>query len=212
MLFFYLQKKLPALLIMTTTFMVLASLFAATQALERQGVKKEQAAYIPVTIPSSPPHPSQESVDLALKLFKIDVPHGIHHPVYDASLSDRGITSINGFDKDRRVKIGPGAFTSWGMLGSTLAHEIEVHGKQNFSLIRFKDLIGLQGTVDAEREAYLHEVKHSTRFGLTPMEINSIVDTMNFYYPKPEGEDSLVLSQTKRGFLDPQRRFSHPAP
>ncbi|RYZ81305.1 MAG: hypothetical protein EOP04_24245 [Proteobacteria bacterium] len=102
-------------------------------------------------------------------------------------LEDRGLTTLNGYGKKLEVTIGPAAFTSWAVLGSTLAHEVEIHCNQNFSLIRMKDMLGLEGTNGAEREAYMHELSNSDRFKLKEADQASIRETMEYYYPAREG-------------------------
>src|SRR5690606_25474533 len=87
--------------------------------------------------------------------------------------------------------IGPSAFASWALLGSTLAHEIEVHCHQNFTLIRLFDIAGWEGTENAEREAYAHELAHADRFGLTSDDRYSIAQTLQYYYPERKLPDSL---------------------
>jgi hypothetical protein len=83
-----------------------------------------------------------------------------------------------------KVFVGPTAFSSWGMLGSTLAHEVEVHCRQNFPLIVLKDQLGLDGTVEAEREAYEYEIQNAGRFGLDHRDQNLIAATVEYYYPR----------------------------
>ena len=88
------------------------------------------------------------------------------------------------------MTIGPAAFASWSLLGSTLAHELEVHCRQNFTLIRMQDLMGAQGTLKAERDAYAHELAHAERFNLSKIERMNIQATMDFYYPKENSTSS----------------------
>ena len=89
------------------------------------------------------------------------------------------------------VTVGPAAFESWGLLGSTLAHELEVHCQQNFTYIRLLDLLGLDGTLKAEREAYQHELSNAGRFHLGEVERENIKATMDFYYPVEANSNSL---------------------
>ncbi len=133
--------------------------------------------------PMSKPPMSQESVDLAMKMFAIEIPEGASYPRFDPDLEDRGLTTMNGWGKELEVTVGPAAFTSWALLGSTLAHELEVHCRQSFFLIRVKDMMGLNGTDQAEREAYLYELTNSERFHLKTADQLNIRATMDYYYP-----------------------------
>ena len=133
--------------------------------------------------PLSKPPMTQESIDLAMQMFAIEVPEGASYPRFDSQLEDRGLTTMNGWGKDLEVTIGPAAFTSWALLGSTLAHELEVHCRQSFFLIRVKDLLGMNGTDEAEREAYLYELTNSERFHLKTSDQLNIRATMDYYYP-----------------------------
>ena len=133
--------------------------------------------------PSSKPPMTQESIELAMQMFHIEVPQGASYPRLDPNLEDRGLTTMNGWGKDLDVTVGPAAFTSWALLGSTLAHELEVHCRQSFFLIRVKDMIGMKGTDEAEREAYLHELTNSERFHLKTTDQLNIRATMDYYYP-----------------------------
>ncbi len=130
------------------------------------------------------PSVSQKSIDEAIKRFNIVIPSNTNYPTLDKTLEDRGLTTLNCRFCKLEVTIGPAAFSSWAMLGSTLAHELEVHCKQNFSLIRIKDVFGYRGSDMAEREAYLYEIANAKRFGSSADELTSIADTMNYYYPE----------------------------
>jgi len=127
---------------------------------------------------------SQDSVNLALVLYNIEIPDNANFPKLDGDLTDRGLTTMHGLGTKLQVTVGPSAFSSWPLLGSTLAHELEVHCNQNFAAIRVMDLAGLDGTGSAEREAYRHEIKHAKRFGLSPDDQRQISYTMNFFYPE----------------------------
>jgi len=98
------------------------------------------------------------------------------------NLDYRGLTIPGNIIYKTKILLGPEAFVSWGILGSTLAHEIEIHCKQNVYLIILKDLLNLDGTKYAEREAYSHEINNKERFNLTDEEVNSIEEVMNQFY------------------------------
>lgn len=136
-----------------------------------------------IEIPSEFPEPGQKDLDLALAMFGIEVPSNVQHPVYDPNLADRGITVNRIDEKDYEVRIGRSAFSSWALLGSTLAHEIKVHCSQDFFLIYIADQLGFEGTAHAERAAYQYELDHADFFGLTSSDQIMIAETVSQYYP-----------------------------
>lgn len=197
------------------------SAFAAFVVMASAGVvaaAREQAAYdafladvrsVKVVAPAEPPPLTQESVDIAMELYSVDRLRHVSGPFFDGMLEDRGLTTGATLGASKTVTIGPAAFTSWGVLGSTLGHEIEVHARQSFLAVvvrdRFADVqlsarrrLGTyvqafapsarenfenDGTWRAEREAYMYELANAERFGLSPAETRSISFVMNYYYP-----------------------------
>jgi hypothetical protein len=137
---------------------------------------------IPVKVPDSVPELGQESVDAALILYRIRVPDTAQRPVYNPLLRDRGLAIRQIWHMKIRIEVGPDAFASWGLLGSTLGHELEIHANQNWPLINLMDMIGLNGSMWAERQAYLYEIKQSARFGLTRNQSSAIKATLAYYY------------------------------
>ena len=113
------------------------------------------------------PSPSQSDLNQALEAFNIRIPKNVKGPFFSSKLEDRGLTIRKGVMSDAIVYVGADAFSSWALLGSTLAHEIEVHCRQNFLAIHFQNISGFDGTGYAEREAYGYELAHAERFGLT---------------------------------------------
>lgn len=158
---------------------------------------KREVRVIP---PDTKPELSQESIDFALEMFGIVIPAGAAHPTFDASLADRGVTIRGAMFDEARVAVGPSAFESWSLLGSTLAHELEVHCQQSFFVIYMMDLLGLEGTVEAERQAYLHELANAERFGLDRGSRDLIADTMDYFYPTPSQRSvrSFIQSDVRR--------------
>lgn len=153
----------------------------------------------PVTVPTGSPPLNQSSVDLAIKIYDIEVPAHVAPVLFDRSVTDRGITIRKLMDDYTEVKVGPPAMASWGLLGSTLAHEIEIHANQNFLWIVLLDLFGFDGTGYAERQAYSYELKNSKRFGLSSAEQKMVAVTKDYYYPQVGAK----LSDT-RSFRRPQ--------
>lgn len=134
------------------------------------------------------PSPSQSDLNQALEAFDIQIPKNVKGPFFSSKLEDRGLTIRKGVMSDAVVYVGAEAFSSWALLGSTLAHEIEVHCRQNFLAIHFQNISGFDGTGYAEREAYGYELAHAERFGLTTYERDLISSTMMYFYPKRQNQ------------------------
>jgi hypothetical protein len=151
---------------------------------KRKQILAAAVATVPHAVPDRAPIPSQRDIDLAMKMFSIRTHKHVVGPTYNKNLSDRGITKGTIDSPTRIVEIGPSAFSSWGMLGSTLAHEIEVHANQSFAKILALDAAAANqpGTQAAEVEAYRYELKCKDRFGLTNTEVWLIEDTLKYYY------------------------------
>ncbi len=177
------------ILALSLVFSATGGIFLAKKAMDQREQFAKELRSVSVVPPSTKPAMSQESIDIALALFDIKIPQTAAHPRLDSSLEDRGLTTLNGWGTKLEVTIGPAAFSSWALLGSTLAHELEVHCQQNFSVIRLKDMMGLEGTQQAEREAYLHELANSERFHLKTADQLNIKATMDYYYPAARGDD-----------------------
>jgi hypothetical protein len=195
-------------------FLVLSLFAGGFSAHEQWKQRSFEAAMrdVPVKFSLPRPEPTQESVELAVAAFGIDRGGTVAFPLYDASLADRGLTAGGTLDVRRSVWVGSAAFVSWGVLGSTLGHEIEIHGQQSFVSILALDgvadvrrglaaLVSLEradasmvrknseaswGTWRAERTAYLYEIRSAKRFGLTSEEVASIHQVMDYYYPVHE--------------------------
>lgn len=187
-------------------------------------------AEVEVKAPSSLPEQSQDSIETAMVMFSIERPSTVDGPEFDALLADRGLTTGGLILPQKRVTIGPAAYTSWGVLGSTLAHEMEVHVPQSFfkvvatdqltqwsmSARRLagkvfpalqpspKELFENDGTWSAEREAYMHEIKNAQRFGLTDEELNAIWRVMDYYYPKQDQSKNSHLSASSEKSSQPK--------
>lgn len=124
------------------------------------------------------PPVSQASIDEALVRFHISIPSGVNRPRFDPELTDRGLTVWRAFGGATTVKIGPPAFSSWALLGSTLAHELEVHCRQNLFRITVREAFGFKSKLDAEVQAYTYEMSHASRFGLSQDEVERIEETL----------------------------------
>ena len=171
---------------------VLAVSYSAITLASHDQARAEMSS-IAIQPPVFRPEQNQASIDRAIAMFGIEIPFEAHYPEFDKNIEDRGRTIRNGRDKKALVKIGPAAFESWAVLGSTLAHELEVHCKQSFFMIQLLDMLGLKGTHIAERQAYNYEIQNSKRFGLRDYEINNINETKYYFYSK----DSNIVFQDK---------------
>ncbi len=196
MLFFQaVPMMLMRILSLTLVFTATGGIFLARADLEHREHFAREVRNVSVVPPSSPAPMTQESIDLALKMFAIEVPPTATAPRLDLNLEDRGLTTLNGWGSKLDVTIGPAAFSSWALLGSTLAHELEVHCLQNFFVIRVKDALGLKGTDQAEREAYMHELANSNRFHLKQSDQINIKATMDYYYPSAQTLDEALSAR-----------------
>jgi hypothetical protein len=139
-----------------------------------------------VRVPDGAPAFTQESIRMAIEIYAINLPKNIKGPFLNPDLEDRGLTIRKSVSAAPIVYIGRAAFQSWGLLGSTLAHEVEIHCRQNFLSIHLQNLAGLDGTGAAEREAYRYELANASRFSLESFDLDLIRSTMSFYYPERE--------------------------
>ena len=178
------SKKKNGLIALSILSASVAICFSAHSSFEK--VKKLNIAEIYQSVDFSPETNlslSQGDIDFAMDVFAIDIPANVGKPTLNKEILDRGLTYGSGLGANKKVDVGPPAFTSWAILGSTLGHEVEVHCNQSFLFIWLSELFHMSGTVYAEREAYEYEIENSERFGLSIEEKNQIAYTKNFYYP-----------------------------
>lgn len=159
-----------------------AVLAKASNAVVTQKKIKTEWSHFPVSPPIGMPPVTQKSIDLAVAIYGIRIPKTAAYPKLNFKLADRGLSTRRAWAEKIEVEIGPSAYTSWGLLASTLAHELEIHCNQNFLMISLMDSVGLDGTGWAERQAYLHELNNGNRFGLSTYSRELIADTMDYYY------------------------------
>lgn len=158
---------------------------------------------IPVIYPINLSSEPSADIELAMALFSINMDENTDFPKYDSELLYRGLTVGDAFHSNKQVLIGKMAFDSWGILGSTLAHEIEIHCKQSFLEIEFVNFIYTMkrlpekwianffpkwsdsrydnlgyGSYHAEKEAYTYEINSMNRFNLSKKEIFAIKYTL----------------------------------
>jgi len=176
---------------------LLLTAFSANQEIHSRALFEAEMATIRVIPPEGKPEISQESIDLAIVLYGIKIPSSASKPLLDMNLKDRGLTSRGAYAAKAEVTIGPPAFSSWSLLASTLGHELEIHCQQNFLFIHLMDIMKLDGTGSAEREAYIYELRNARRFGLDIEDAEMIANTMEFYYPD-SGSEFKILPGVKR--------------
>jgi len=144
--------------------------------------RKEKITSLPGG-PGALPAMTEESIHLAMNFFEIDLPANTAMPTLNKKLKVRGMTTRSLMQTMNKVEIGPEAFMSWGLLASTIAHEVEIHCKQNLLLINLQEMVGINANVKAEREAYNHELSNAKKFGLRAFEIHNIRRSRDYYYP-----------------------------
>jgi hypothetical protein len=199
------MNRLP---LITFILFIIATLIVVT--CQAMGISEYNARYETLhllnTKISGMPPVSQSSIDIAMKLYAIKRPPSCKHPVLGKIL-ELGEISGHPLSSTRIITMGKNAFTSWGMLGSVLSHEIEVHCNQTFILASILDAIDEKyeefnktykppsspmlvlvpkvyyGLWLMEQEAYSYQIKYAARFGLTEKEVNSIRYTRDYLYP-----------------------------
>lgn len=146
---------------------------------------------------AKPPSPGQRAIDQAMILFDIKVSKDVDWPLYDPYLEDyyRAIALQEEVLGRKSILIGKASFYSWGVLGSTLAHEIEVHGRQSIFWLSLRARLFGISAASAEVEAYNYEIYSAKRFGLTKEDISSL---------KEQREDQLrgLFKDSKRILKD----------
>lgn len=124
---------------------------------------------------TNPPKCDQYNLDLAYVMYSINKPIWAKYPIYKEAYCDdflycdegvRGAFFYHKIIKRRPVEIYCSAFTSWGMLGSVIAHEVEVHGNQDIGIMSYEQI---------ESEAYLYQYNNAERFGLTLSEKTELI-------------------------------------
>ncbi len=150
---------------------------------------------------------NNESIITALAIYQIQIPENVEMPILDLSLNDRGLTSLNGWGKKLQITIGPAAFISWALLGSTLAHELEIHCQQKMIKYRAIEMLGFYNLSKslAERPAYNHEIKFAQRFGLTNEEVKKISTVRDYFYP-----DYIQNSLSAKMFMVENKNLDQP--
>ena len=193
MVVFFRTVSIPRLGFVFVLFSFLfLSAFSANQEIDSRDLFEAEMAQVRVLPPEGKPEVSQESIDLAVAIYGIKIPNSASKPKLDMNLKDRGLTSRGAYIEKADVTIGPAAFSSWSLLASTLGHELEVHCNQNFLFVYLMDVMRLDGTGSAEREAYIYELRNAKRFGLDIVDADMIAETMEYYYPDVKSEFKIL--------------------
>src|SRR5262245_61173679 len=85
-----------------------------------------------------------------------------------------------GADDGHDIRLTAAAFRSAAWLGSTLAHESEVH--MNRHILGGKVHVSEEATAMQEIEAYDHEIANAARFGLAEEEVNEVKGRRRSHY------------------------------
>jgi len=124
----------------------------------------------------------EEAMARALAVYGIDASH-VRSLVYVNYLPGANATTF----PRGTVKLDASAFDSGaGRLGSTLAHEIEVHVNEQLEKDRWYE--GKVGADLNQVEAYDHQLATAERFGLSDEEVEEIRSKRDEYYDRLDEE------------------------
>ena len=139
----------------------------------------------------------------SIEKYSIQVPDNVISLEFNPKLDSRGVVKFAGIGGYCEVEIGPYAFRSEGLLGSTLAHELEGHCNQNHLYIALLDSLSFfwavpLGTGLAEQEAYRIEINGRERFGLSDDENEVIEYFLDDYAPSFKKSNVLEYSEREQ--------------
>ena len=126
----------------------------------------------------------QAAIRRAVEVYGIDlrrVASGVQYSPHGNMREREGATILDA-DGTIRVVIGDSAFRSAAWLGSTIAHEIEVHVDRQIARGVHYPPSNEEGTLIQEVEAYDHELAGTDRFGLSQDEIRSLKQRRAGFY------------------------------
>ncbi len=133
----------------------------------------------------------QTAIGRAIAAYRIDVSHlrvGVSYSPHGDMREREGATYVDE-DGTVRVEIGDEAFASPARLGSTIAHEVEVHVNRQITKGVYCPSTDEQGTLLQEVEAYDHELASKDRFGLGADELKLLKQRRASYYRRLEWEN-----------------------
>ncbi len=131
----------------------------------------------------------QDAIDEAIKVYNIDTSKTTSVK-YDSSVSGEAVTTSDG-----KVSVGDDAFRDPAWLGSSVAHETEIHVSEQAKKGNWYN--GTQGTAIQEVEAYDHEIANGERFGTSEENMKDLKKRRKKYY------DSLSSDNKARVDGDP---------
>jgi hypothetical protein len=133
----------------------------------------------------------QAAIQRAIDTYGIDVSHVPFGVIYSphGNMRDREGATFLDRDGTVRVEIGDDAFASASRLGSTIAHEVEVHVNRQIAKGIHDPPSDEQGTLIQEVEAYDYELLNKDRFGLSDDELKLLKQRRASYYRRLEWEN-----------------------
>jgi hypothetical protein len=126
----------------------------------------------------------EAAVQRALATYGIDtraVTAGVHYSP-QGNMRDREGATLVDRDGTLRVLVGDGAFRSAAWLGSSIAHEVEVHVNRQIAQGRYARGGDETSAAIEEIEAYDHELASDRRFGLDASERRSLAARRAAFY------------------------------
>jgi hypothetical protein len=133
----------------------------------------------------------QSAIRRAIATYRIDVSRlhlGVSYSPHGDMRDREGATYLDE-DGTVRVEIGDEAFASAARLGSTIAHEVEVHVNRQIAKGVYYPSTDEQGTLIQEVEAYDHELASKDRFELGADELKLLKQRRASYYRRLEWEN-----------------------
>lgn len=142
----------------------------------------------------------QAAIQRAVATYGIDVgrvPDGVNYSSAGAMRGRDGATYVDR-DGTVRVQIGDTAFRSAAWLGSSIAHEVEVHVNRQLAAsppdARAGEMVG------DEIEAYDFEIASAARFGLNDQELSEVRERRAGLDGRPRSKERLhALAEPKVG-------------
>ncbi len=136
-----------------------------------------------------------QAMELAIEVYRIDTT-GLRKLGGRLAYVPTDTTGREGgSDEGHDIRLTAAAFRSAGWLGSTLAHESEVHMNRHFAAGKVR--VSEAASAMQEIEAYDHEIAGASRFGLSEDEVKEIESRRRAYYRRLSYEDRLRIDDGK---------------
>ncbi len=141
----------------------------------------------------------QAAIQRAIDIYRIDVTHVPFGVIYSPHGNMRDREGATFLDQDGivRVEIGDEAFANASRLGSTIAHEVEVHVNRQIANGIHDPPNDEQGTLIQEVEAYDYELLNKDRFGLSVDELKLLKQRRASYYRRLEWENRKRVDEAR---------------